>query len=140
LSPIPQRPSPAERVLHPAPKLDDALNDDANAFLRTLTSRELAFFEGIRKFYGHGREASTTRSPQDVKNYQMLLARYAAEERNLSEKIDSWRKKKGFTKTLFFQANPSSKAYILSSLLYPGGEATRPWPSWSRAEFARLNL
>lgn len=139
LSPISQLPQAAAAQDQASTAIDPSLVDEANAFLRTLTPRELAFFEGIRKFYGHGRQESATRSRQDVEEYEILLRRYFDEEQNLSDKIDKWRLRKGYSKTLFFQARPSSKAYILSSILYPNPQRPKPW-NWSRAEFARINL
>jgi len=136
LLPIPQLPE-FDAFQDTEEVIDYALGDEANAFLRTLTPRELAFFEGIRKFYGNGREETRTRSRQDVKDYENILDLYYREEQGLSEKIDRWRLRKGFSKTFFFQAKPASKAYILSSILYPNND--KPW-QWPRAEFARTNL
>ena len=129
--------SVAERVEHPAPKLDEALGDEANAFLRTLTTKELALFEGIRNYYGHGRVQTTTRTPRDIKEFELISSRYASEQQSLSDKMDKWRLKKGYTITRFFQSKPFQKAYVLSNILYPNND--KPW-QWSRAEFARLNL
>lgn len=125
-------------------RYEDEIDDIGNEFLNLLTEDEYIIFQGIREYYGMGKEDKTQgRSPADVDNFnKILLKQNSAAWNSLMEKIGERTIQLGFTYSGPFQVRTNvQKYFILGNLLYGQGTKAKSWEMKNlMSELNRSNL
>jgi uncharacterized protein YecA (UPF0149 family) len=112
-------------------RTEDEIDDIGNEFLNLLTEDEYIIFQGIRDYYGMGKDDKTEgRTTADVSNYNKILLRYqnSSEWFSLMEKIGERTMQLGFYNFgPFSERTNIQKYFILGNLLYSQGTKAKSW-------------